>query len=156
MAIFDLLREEHDQIKGVLAVLLSERKKGEVFEQVRAKIEMHMEGEEEHVYPAIRAAGLKDEMLEAIEEHHLVKVVIGELEDMSDREESWAPKLGVLAELVERHLRQEESRMFPAAAKKISRERQQELEDEYRRFASSLAQSGTSLPKGESPFYQGV
>lgn len=156
MAVFDLLREEHDQIKGMLDTLLSERKKGDVFEQARTRIETHMEGEEEHVYPAIRAAGLKDEVLEALEEHHVVKLVLGELEDMSDREEAWASKLSVLSELVEHHLRREERTVFPAAAKRIGNARQQEMEDEYRRFASSSAQAGTSLPRGESPFYQGV
>jgi hemerythrin-like domain-containing protein len=156
MAIFDLLREEHDQIKEMLAVMLSEGKKGDAFEQGRTRIEMHMEGEEEHVYPEIRVAGLKAEVLEAIEEHHVARVVLGELDDMSDREEAWASKLSVFAELVEHHFRQEERNVFPAAAKRIGRARQQELEDEYRRFASSLAQAGASQPKGESPFYQGV
>jgi hemerythrin-like domain-containing protein len=153
MAIFDLLREEHDQIKGMLAAVRAEGRKGDAFEEARARIEIHMEGEEEHVYPELRAAGLKDEVLEALEEHHVARILLGELDDMSDREEAWMPKFRVLTEVVERHLRQEERSVFTGATKTISRARQEELEAEYRRFASSLAQAGTSLPRSESPFY---
>ncbi len=153
MAIFDLLREEHDLIQKMLAAVKSEGRKGDAFDETRARIETHMEGEEEHVYPAIRAAGLKDEILEALEEHHVARILLGELDDMSDREETWTPKFKVFAEVVEHHLRHEERSVFPAAAKKIGRARQQELEVEYQRFAASSAQAGTSLPKSESPFY---
>ncbi|MEN6334017.1 MAG: hemerythrin domain-containing protein [Phycisphaerales bacterium] len=156
MAIFDLLKEEHDQIRELLAIMQTEGKKGEAFEQGRTKVETHMDGEEEHVYPEVRAVGLKTETLEAVEEHHVARMVLGELDDMSDREETWPSKLGVFAELVEHHIRQEERNVFPEAARRISRARQQELEDEYRRFTSALVQAGTSLPKSESPFYQGV
>lgn len=153
MAIFDLLREEHDQIKSMLAAARSEEKKADAFDETRVRIEVHMEGEEEHVYPAVRAAGMNDEVLDALEEHHVARILLGELDDMSDREETWAPKLRLLAEVLDRHFRQEERNVFPSAAKKIDRARQRELEVEYRRFASSAAQAGTSPPKSESPFY---
>lgn len=156
MEIFELLKEEHDQIMDMLTGMMSERKKGDAFERLRVRIEAHMGGEEEHVYPEIRAAGMKDEILAALEEHHVAKVVLGELEDMSDREEAWVPKFKLFAELVEHHIRAEEHRVFPAARKKISRARREELEAEYRQFASPAAQAGTSLPKSESPFYHGV
>lgn len=156
MGIFDLLREEHDRIREMLKVVMSEQKKGGDFEQLRVQIEVHMEGEEEHIYPDIRAAGLKDETLAALEEHHIVKILLGELEDMSDREEAWLPKFKVLAEQVEHHLLWEEREMFPPARRKISKARQEELEAEFRQFASPSAQAGTSLPRSESPFYREV
>lgn len=153
MAVFDLLREEHDRIRRLLADVRSLGRKSEEFDETKTTIETHMEGEEGHVYPELRAAGLTDEMLEALEEHHVARILLGELDDMSDREETWAPKFRVFAEVVEHHLRQEEHIVFPAAAKKIAKARQQELEAEYRRFAAASAQAGTSLPKSESPFY---
>ncbi len=156
MAVFDLLREEHDQIRSMLATVRSEGRKSEAFDGARIRIEMHMEGEEEHVYPELRAAGLKDEILEALEEHHVAGILLGELDDMSDREETWLPKLKVLTDAIERHLRQEERSVFPAGTKRLSRARQQELEADYRRFVSSRIQAGTSLPKSESPFYSEV
>jgi len=119
MEIFDLLKEEHERIVGMLALMMSEKKKGEAFEQLRVQIEAHMEGEEEHVYPEIRAAGMKDEILESLEEHHIARIVLGELEDMSDREEAWMPKFKLLASMVERHLLAEEHAVFTAARKKI-------------------------------------
>lgn len=156
MGIFDLLREEHDRIREMLRTVMSEGKKGSDFEQLRIQVEMHMEGEEEHIYPDIRAAGLKDETLAALEEHHVAKILLGELEDMSDREEAWIPKFRVFVEQMEHHLLKEEREMFPPARRKISKTRQEELEAEFRQFASPSAQAGMSLPKSESPFYREV
>jgi hemerythrin-like domain-containing protein len=156
MDVFDLLKEEHDQILGMIAGMMSKKEKGDVFEQLRTRIEAHMDGEEEHVYPEIRGAGMKDEILEALEEHHVARIVLGELEDMSDREEAWIPKFKLFTGLLEQHIRTEEHRVFPAARKRISRTRREELEGEYRQFTSSSARAGTSLPRSESPFYREV
>lgn len=156
MEIFSLLQEEHDQIREMLAVTASEKRKGAAFEQLRMRIESHMEGEEEHVYPEIRAAGMKDEILQVLEEHHIVKVVLGELEDMSDREESWMPKFHLFAELVEHHIHTEDHRVFADARQRIGRERREELEAEYRQFTVSSATAGASPPTSESPFYHEV
>ena len=156
MGIFDLLMEEHDRIRDMLRTVLSEGKKGSDFEQLRVQMEMHMEGEEEHIYPDIRAAGLREETLTALEEHHIAKILLGELEDMSDREEAWMPKFRMLAEQMELHFLKEEREMFPPARKKISKARQEELEAEFRQFASPSAQAGMSLPRSESPFYREV
>lgn len=154
VGIFELLKEEHDQIRDLLRIVMAEPQKGSDFEQLRVRVEVHMEGEEEHVFPDIRAAGLREEMLEALEEHHVAKILLGELEDMSDREEAWTPKLKVLAEHVEQHLLREEREMFLPARQKIGRARQEELEAEFRQFSSLYAQAGTSPPRGESPFYR--
>lgn len=97
---------------------------------------------EEHVYPVIRAVGLRGETLVAVEEHHVIRLVLRDLMDMSCREEVWAAKLGALAELVERHFRREERDVFPVAQERIGRSRQRELEDQYRRFASSPVPAG--------------
>lgn len=156
MGVFDLLIAEHDRIMDAFRTTMSEGKKGDAFEELRVRLETHMEGEEEHVYPQIRAAGLNDQVLEALQEHHVARIVLGELEDMSDREEAWIPKLKVLADLLERHIRGEERSLFPSAKKKIGRARQEELEAEFGQFASSSVRAGTSLPRSESPFYREV
>ena len=139
----------------MLGIVMSEGKKGSDFEQFRVRVETHMEGEEEHIYPDIRAAGLREETLTALEEHHIAKILLGELEDMSDREEAWMPKFRLLAEQMERHFLEEERGCSLRPARR-SEDAGGKLEAEFRQFASPSAQAGMSLPKSESPFYREV
>jgi hypothetical protein len=152
MAVFELLKQEHERIGGLLRTLTAEGRKGGAFEQLRVHLELHMQGEEEHVYPELRTVGLQEEMLRALEEHHIIKILLGELQDMSGGEEAWLPKSKVLVEQVEHHLGQEQSKVFPLAEVRISRTRQEELEAEYRQFILPAVQAG--LPRSQSPFYR--
>lgn len=153
MPVFELLKQEHNRIRGLLRALAAECGKGSAFEQLRVQLELHMQGEEEHVYPELRTVGLGEEMLRAMEEHHIIKVLLGELHDMSGGEEAWLPKSEVLVEQVEHHLGQEESKVFPLAQVRISRTRQEDLEAEYRQFILPAAEVGASPPRSGSPFY---
>ena len=77
---------------------------------------MHAKLEEELIYPAIRAAiGDEDLMDEALEEHHVVHGLLGELKKMTPSDERYDAKFTVLAENVRHHIKEEESDMFPQA-----------------------------------------
>ena len=52
-------------------------------------------------------------MLEALEEHHLVKGTLAELEKMSPRDERFDAKIAVLRENVRHHVEEEEGALFP-------------------------------------------
>jgi hypothetical protein len=72
--------------------------------------------EEGLIYPAIRE-GIEDSdlMNEAIEEHHLVHVLIAELKKLEPSNETFRSKFIVLGELVKHHVKEEEGEMFPQA-----------------------------------------
>ena len=77
---------------------------------------MHGKLEEELIYPAIRAAIDDDDLMdEALEEHHVVHGLIGELKKMKPRDERYDAKFTVLAENVRHHIKEEESDMLPKA-----------------------------------------
>ena len=54
-------------------------------------------------------------MNEAIEEHHLVHVLIKELKKLAPRDEKFQAKFSVLGELVKHHIEEEEGEMLPKA-----------------------------------------
>ena len=56
-------------------------------------------------------------VLEALEEHHVVKLVLEELPTVDPEDESFTAKMTVLGELVEHHADEEEEDMFPLASK---------------------------------------
>ena len=60
-------------------------------------------------------------MLEAIEEHHIVKWVLSELESLSPQDERYDAKVTVLIENVRHHVEEEEKEFFPAVRKALGR-----------------------------------
>lgn len=153
MAIFDLLIEEHVRLRSLLKEAMSEKRKGDIFEQLRLELERHMEGEEEHVYPETRSAGLVEQTLESIEEHHVAKILLGELHEMTGEEDAWGPKLKVLHEQVIHHIVEEERELFPPARERIAPARQEDMEDQYRRFESAFISTGAGVLDRDLPFY---
>jgi hemerythrin-like domain-containing protein len=76
----------------------------------------HAVVEEQVFYPAIRTK-LGDEraftVLEGLEEHHVVKATLSELEKMAPTHERFRAKFTVLIESVRHHVEEEENDMFP-------------------------------------------
>jgi hemerythrin superfamily protein len=88
----------------------------QLVEQIIRELEVHATIEEELYYPAVEAKAKKDgkEMVaEAVEEHHVVKVLLGELSAMSSEDESFDAKVTVLMENVRHHVEEEESELLP-------------------------------------------
>ena len=66
--------------------------------------------EEQVFYPFVRSLSkkLNDETLEALEEHHVAKATLAELQTMESSEERFTPKVTVLIESVRHHVKEEE------------------------------------------------
>ena len=93
--------------------------KKEVMTEALGELKVHAAVEEQLFYPALRQQ-MEDEdglMDEADEEHHVVKFLIAELEQMQGNEDHWEAKFTVLAENVRHHIKEEEGQIFPKARK---------------------------------------
>ena len=89
------------------------------------ELEVHAEVEEEIFYPAAKAKADKEGqelVAEAVEEHHVVKMLIGELKAMPEVNEQYEAKFTVLIENVEHHIEEEEKEMLPDAKKTLGKE----------------------------------
>src|SRR4029079_14800092 len=73
--------------------------------------------------------GEKDEHLyyEAVEEHHVVDMVLPEIKDTDENSDEFAAKAKVLKDLVEHHAEEEEEEMFPNARKLMDASELKEL-----------------------------
>ena len=74
----------------------------------------------------------KDIVLEGYEEHHVVDLLMGELESLDVSDETWGAKAIVMKENIEHHIEEEEGEMFKQARQVFDR---QELEDLGARMA---------------------
>ena len=79
-------------------------------------------------------------VLEAYEEHHVVKLVLAELPKVDPEDERFEAKMTVLEELVEHHVEEEEDEMFELADKIDD----DELEALGERMAQEAEQAGAS------------
>lgn len=97
--------------------------KRNVVDTIVKELSKHAAIEEELFYPATRATvpGIDDMVLESIEEHHIVKWVLSEIEHMDPHEESFDAKVTVLIENVRHHVKEEEGDYFPKVRKELGR-----------------------------------
>src|SRR5207245_4619061 len=82
------------------------KRKTGLVERIIGELSVHAAIEEQVLYPAARKANpdLDDQVLEALEEHHIVKWTLSELDGMDADDERFDAKLRVLIESVRHHL----------------------------------------------------
>lgn len=118
-SVTNILREDHKKVKGLFDEFehaKDAKAKQRIVETAVAELEVHSKLEEELIYPEIRAEIADDDLMdEALEEHHVVHGMIGELKKMKPGDERYDAKFTVLAESVRHHIKEEESEMFPKA-----------------------------------------
>ncbi len=95
------------------------------------ELSVHAAIEEQVFYPSVRAEvpDVADEVLEGLEEHHIVKWVLSELDGMKPTDERFDPKVTVLIEMVRHHVEEEEGEMFPQVRAALGRKRLGEIGD---------------------------
>jgi hemerythrin superfamily protein len=100
-----------------------------IAEKVIEELSVHAAIEEMVFYPAVRerVPEAEDTVLEALEEHHVAKWVLSELEDMKPDHERFKAKMMVMIESVRHHVKEEESELFPEVRKVIKRKEMAEL-----------------------------
>ncbi len=116
--VFDSLKADHRRVEELFAQFeeADKRKRVQIAEDVLRELTVHALLEEELVYPAVREVLEEEDLVdEAIEEHHVVKLLIKELHKMKPGDERYATKLKVLGELVRHHVEEEENEIFPQA-----------------------------------------
>jgi len=86
--------------------------------QIIQELSVHAAIEEMVFYPAVRERipTVEDTVLESLEEHHVVKWVLSELEDMKPDHERFKAKMTVLIESVRHHVAEEEAELFLGAS----------------------------------------
>jgi hemerythrin-like domain-containing protein len=94
-----------------------------VVDQLLTALTVHAELEETLLYPALQDA--LDEplsVLEAIEEHHVVTILVREIRGLSPEDERLDAKLHVLKTAVAHHIEEEEQELLPLVPSLLTRE----------------------------------
>lgn len=105
--------------------------KRKIVDRIIEELSQHAAIEEQVFYPAAReeVADTEDIALESIEEHHIVKWELSELEHLDPSDERFDAKVRVLMENVRHHVAEEESEFFPKVREEIGRTELGEIGD---------------------------
>jgi len=132
-----LLEADHAKMRKLLDELESTTERGvktrtELFATIKGELTVHEIIEEEIFYPELKAhPKAKDIVLEGFEEHHVVDLLMSELEALPVEDETWGAKALVMKENIEHHIEEEEGEMFKTARSVFDRA---ELDDLGRRM----------------------
>jgi hemerythrin superfamily protein len=131
-----LLKNDHKTVEKLFKTFekagdRAKQTKAKTVEQIIEELSVHAAIEEQVFYPAVRreVPGATDEVLESLEEHHIVKWVLSELENMGPEDERFDAKVTVLIENVRHHVKEEESELFPTVRAALGRKRMNEIGD---------------------------
>jgi hemerythrin superfamily protein len=121
-----VLTEDHRHVEELFARFEktgdgAHKRRQDLVQRITEALSVHASIEEEIFYPAARrfVAAAGDTVLEALEEHHLVKLTLAELEVMDPGHERYGAKVMVLIENVRHHIEEEEGQLFPAVRKSL-------------------------------------
>ena len=106
-----------------------EKFRQELFDALRP----HIEGEDASIFKFLVEKGgkAKDGALEAMQEHHLDKILLNELMALDVDDENFTPKAKVLREVNNHHLEEEEEEHFPRLESLASEEELDRLFEAY-------------------------
>lgn len=133
-----MLKSDHATVKRLLRELSetterATKQREALVAQIERELKMHAQLEEEIFYPAFKAASrgteAEDLFYEAAEEHHIVDMVLPALKAANPKSKEFTAKASVMKELVEHHIKEEESEMFAEARELFGDDQLRELGD---------------------------
>ncbi|EJM42573.1 regulator of cell morphogenesis and NO signaling [Pseudomonas sp. GM33] len=146
MNAIDLLKADHQTVKAILAQLSEStdkaiKKRTDLLDKLEMEISIHTKLEEEILYPAFKAAGTKEQdvmYFEAKEEHRTVdSLVLPDLKQTDPGTPEFAGRVKVVKELLEHHIEEEETEMFPQAKKLLGKSRLDDLGEQMEAMKAS-------------------
>lgn len=126
-----VLHQDHVKVRSLFDQYVQTKdldQRTSIVERIRQELMVHADIEETLVYPALRQlAANKDAVAVSFEEHHLVDIILCQLDTLEPGSEELSVKLGVLKNLVMRHIETEESVIFDLATQVLTTDQLREL-----------------------------
>lgn len=145
--LFKEIRKDHQEVKGIFDKIEkagdgASKKRDELFMQLHEEIVPHMKAEEHVFYPLLKEKKeSREDALESVEEHHVTEMVLKELEKMPREKDEWKAKFMVFKELVEHHVKEEESKIFKDAGKVLNRDQLHEIFEQFQQEKQRIKRS---------------
>jgi hemerythrin-like domain-containing protein len=133
-----MLKSDHATVKRLLRELSETgdravKQREMLVSKIERELKTHAQLEEEVFYPAFKAVSkgsdAEDLFYEAAEEHHVADMVLPALKAANPKSPEFKAKAKVLKDLLEHHIKEEETQMFAVARQLFEEEQLRELGD---------------------------
>jgi len=123
-----LLKDDHKKVEKIFSDMERKENRQRLFPELDRELSIHAEIEEKVFYPACKEAEpTRDLVLESIEEHKQIKLVLADLGQTDKSTDEWGAALKVLKEDVMHHVGEEEKELFPKVEKILSKDQLEAL-----------------------------
>ena len=145
-----LLIADHNRVRGLFARFKKAKESDDtetlatLATEIVSELQVHTSIEETEFYPWVKGLSddTKETVTEGVEEHHVVKTLIDEIQTLSPGQDEWTAKMAVLIENVEHHAKEEEEELFPSVRRNTSAADREtlgdRLEQEKRRLGAPV------------------
>jgi len=128
----DVLRTAHELFRKLFSEHRGSapNKKREIFRTLKRELEIHAKIEEELFYPAVvrlRSSEARAIVRHGLEEHQILEGLLAEIDQMDEKDQSYDERMVALRDNLERHLRDEEDRIFVQALSHLSEARLEKI-----------------------------
>jgi hemerythrin superfamily protein len=118
-----ILKRDHREAAALMQELDGSKpgaKRRRTLEQLDAALRLHMQIEEQEIYPLVQAKVGEEEAEEAEIEHNLIRVSLEELAQIVD-EPGFGAAVAMITAGVRHHVKDEEKKVFPELKAKLDR-----------------------------------
>ncbi len=141
-SLLELLKQDHDRVKELWGEMEGDGaigSKEDLLDHIQKELDVHIEGEEKFFYPVLeKSEDARDKVLEAYEEHHVAKTVLGELDDVEEEDGRWTAKLKVFKEILEHHIHEEEKEIFKLAKRTLDKYQLEEISEQIQQQKTQM------------------
>lgn len=153
-SIFEVLAREHRTLLGLLDQVQAigsddPREIADLLAVFEEEFGVHAEAEDEVLYQHLERArelpGLEDALRKGREEHAVIAGLLDSLAGLEVGDPRWMAKVRVVADLLARHVEQEEDELFVLAGARLDADDVAELADEFEEVSGELSGEPASL-----------
>lgn len=146
MTIYEVLKRDHRHVEHLfkrIAKALDKKDFSEVpelFDELKTELTAHSKAEQEVFYQPLKVLGGEDGKglsWEGDEEHHVIRLLLGELSRVPFHSEEWSAKIKVLNEVVDHHVEEEEEEIFKQARKVFSEDDAEKIAEDMESLKSA-------------------
>jgi len=141
-----MLQADHRRVEALFASIqgTDDGERSEFVKQLLSSLRVHMELEENHVYPLLAHKVDADLAEEAEVEHQLARDGLAQLEELTPEEPGFDGALAMVMAGIEHHVMEEESEAFPRLASELGPDRLAELAQRLTSARAELLQQAQS------------
>jgi hemerythrin superfamily protein len=153
--IISLILKDHEPIKKLLLILKDPdatlAKKRPAYAKFESVLSNHAKAEEESLYVHMKKEeDLRVEGLEGDTEHALADLLMKQISEIKNDDDTWMAKVKVLAEVVDHHVKEEEKEVLKQVRKDFDQDERIEIGIEYSQLLEEMENQNPNKKRAQS------